>query len=288
MDLAWVHTKKYSAFVPCFNNEVSIANSLKSIQFQSISPTELFLVDDFSSDNSVHVAEKLGVDVIRNSSNLGRGYTRARALQSACSEFVLFCDATNSLPLDFVERTLTFFADPNVAAVFGRIWPEESLTIADRWRARHLFKIDLPMQLDYKAQLNTYACVLRRSAILRAGNFDPTLRQSEDADLGIRLLAAGYSVVFDPSIHIEPVVSNTILEVFERYWRWYAVKNESLSLKAYLRAIIYSLKVLAAKDILNGDCPSACLSIIVPHYQFWRSWWLKNHGRIPLHRNEQN
>jgi len=267
---------QYSAYVPCYNNERSVEHTLHSLQRQTIAPAELFLVDDGSTDNSKRIADHLGIPVVANSFNSGRGHVRALALNDARHELVVSCDATNTLPSDFVERALPRFADANVAAVFGRIWQEESTTLADRWRGRHLFQRDIPMKMNDNALLSTYGCILRRSAILHVGNFDPGLRQCEDAELGARLLAAGYSVIHDPDLHIIPVVSNTIPQVFERYWRWHAACEGPLSARAYWRLIIYSLKVLVVRDLAKRDVPSAVLSMLVPHYQFWKSWRLRH------------
>jgi cellulose synthase/poly-beta-1,6-N-acetylglucosamine synthase-like glycosyltransferase len=229
-------------------------------------------VDDCSTDGSTSVAIQLGIQVISNDANRGRGSVRAYAMQAAHHDLVVSCDATNRLPNDFVENALPWFSDPNVAAVFGRIWQQESVTIADRWRARHLFKMDEPMEINPNAQLITYGCILRRSAVLHVGNFDPSLIHSEDAELGLRLSLAGYSVVFDPRLHVIPVCSNSISEVLERYWRWYAGKDEDSSIFSYIRQIIYSFKVLVVKDIVKRDFMSVVISILCPHYQFWRSW----------------
>jgi glycosyltransferase involved in cell wall biosynthesis len=263
---------QYSAYVPCFNNETTIGKTLLSLQHQSLAPSELLLVDDCSTDGSTSVAIQLGIQVISNDANRGRGFVRAYAMQAAHHDLVVSCDATNHLPNDFVENALPWFSDPNVAAVFGRIWQQKAVTIADRWRARHLFKMDEPMEINPNAQLITYGCILRRSAVLHVGNFDPSLIHSEDAELGLRLSRAGYSVVFDPRLHVIPVCSNSISEVLERYWRWYAGKDEDSSIFSYIRQIIYSFKVLVVKDIVKRDFMSVVISILCPHYQFWRSW----------------
>ena len=267
----------YTAYVPCYNNKESIETALLSLYNQTLAPSEIFLVDDCSTDGSHLVAKRIGIPVISNSYNRGRGYVRALAVETANCDFIVSCDATNYLPSDFVEQALPWFDDVNVAAVFGRIWQDRSRTVADRWRARHLFKMDESMSVDHSAQLITYGCILRRSAVLQTGNFNPALIHSEDSELGIRLLTAGYSVIYDPKLHVFPSCSNSVLEVLERYWRWYAGKDETISITSYLRGIVYSLKVLAFRDLLSGDLASIGLSILCPHYQFWRSWSRRRH-----------
>jgi cellulose synthase/poly-beta-1,6-N-acetylglucosamine synthase-like glycosyltransferase len=142
-----------------------------------------------------------------------------------------------------------------------------------RWRARHLFKMDCLREVRHAASLATGGVILRKSAVLAAGNFNANLRHSEDADLGRRLLARGYDVIFDPALHVKPLTTNTLPEVLERYWRWYAGTEERASWNGYFKQVGYSIKVMARQDLESGDPLSALVSLFSPHYQFWRSRW---------------
>jgi glycosyltransferase involved in cell wall biosynthesis len=272
--------KGVSAYVPCFNNGASVGRALTSIQRQSIPVDQLFLVDDGSTDGSRAVAEQLGVRVVAMERNGGRGAVRAMAMEHARHELVLCCDATNHLPDDFLERASRWFVDPRVAAVVGRIWQVESTALADRWRGRHLFKVQEAMAVQHRALLSTYGCVLRREVVMQVGNFDRSLRHSEDADLGRRLLDAGFDVVFDPELHCISGVTNTVHQVLERYWRWYAGTNEAISFRGYAKQTWYALKVMAMRDLRDGDLLSVPISLFAPHYQFWKSWASRCSARV--------
>lgn len=260
-----------SAYVPCFNNQHSVGRTLISLRRQLPAIDDLFLVDDASVDASVAVATQLGVSVVVMPRNLGRGAVRAIAIEKAQSEFLLSCDATNFLPADFSAQAMRWFADANVGAVFGRICQECPSSLADRWRGRHLFKEKAEMTVQHRALLSTYGCILRRSAVLQVGNFNPNLRHSEDADLGRRLLDEGFDVIFDPDLLVICSVSNTMLQVLERYWRWYAGAEEEVNPRVYLKQIWFSIKVMAIQDLQDGDVLAALVSLFSPHYQFWKS-----------------
>lgn len=270
----------FSAYVPCYNNAFTVARALSSLQQQCPPTTDLFLLDDGSSDGSVGIALELGVDVVRLDKNVGRGAVRARAMELARHELVLCCDATNHLPDHFAAQALRWFTDPGVAAVFGRIEQMDERSLANRWRGRHLFKLAEPMAVRHGALLSTWGCMLRRSAVVAVGNFDASLRHSEDAELGRRLLAAGFDVVFDPTLQVISGVSNTRLGVLERYWRWHAGEREQVSLTSYIRQVWYSLRVLVPRDIADGDLLAVPLSLFCPHYQFWKSWGRQISGRV--------
>lgn len=269
-----------TAYVPCFNNAATVGQALSSLQAQLVPVAELCLVDDGSSDGSRAIARHMGIAVVALERNMGRGAVRAAAMDRAQHELVISCDATNLLPVDFLNRALPWFAEPQVAAVFGRIWQNQASSLADRWRGRHLFKVQERLALQHGALLSTYGCVLRRSAVLEVGNFDPSLRHSEDADLGRRLLAAGFDVIFDPSLHVIAGISNTKSQVLERYWRWNAGALEQVTLRDYAKQVWYSVRVMVMRDLRDGDLSAISLSLLCPHYQFWKSWYRRYSGRL--------
>ncbi len=261
-----------SAYIPCFNNAASLAQVIESLRHQTLKVNELFVVDDGSSDSSCAIAGQLGVRVIRHERNLGRGAVRARAMEEAAHDLVLSCDATNVLSADFCERAHERFSSPKVAAVFGRMSQHDHRSVVSRWRGRHMFKMETTLSLDRHAVLTTWGLMMRRSTVVEVGNFDPRVRHTEDIDLGERLLGAGYEVVFDPDLTVTSIVNNSLREVLDRYWRWYAGKDERVSWRGYVKQIVFALKVMAAMDLRAGDPLSLPITLFSPHYQFWRSY----------------
>ena len=256
---------KVTAYVPCYNARGTIRESIRSILDQTTPAAEIFVLDDGSTDGSGDVSK---VRVIRSNSNLGRGATRARAMAEALHELVLGCDATLILARCFLEKALPWFSSDRLAGVFGRVNGGTALRVADRWRERHLLHSSLKLAVRHRASLATGCCLLRKSAAEKVGGFSVALRAGEDADLGQRLLASGYDVIFDPQLVATSILSNSVMEVLERYTRWNTLSK--MSTRGYLRQINYALKVMAVKDLKAGDPLGACISLLTPHYQFWR------------------
>lgn len=262
---------KISACIPCYNAAPTICQAIQSLRDQTVPVDELFVVDDGSTDNSVQFVENLGVRVIRMEKNMGRGAVRARTVSTAMHDLILSCDATNRLPNNFLTLALPWLKTDRVAVVFGRMVQEAGGRVAARWRGRHLFRSDIPLAVNRRSGLATGAVLMRKSHILDAGNFDPDLRQNEDAELGARLLAKGYEVVFDPDIHTSSICSNNVIEVLERYWRWNTGPSTTLDWRAYKKQIVYSLKVMAIQDFKARDPFSVPISLLSPHYQFYKT-----------------
>lgn len=264
-----------SAYIPCYNNAATLALAIRSIQQQTYPVSEVLVIDDGSTDSSARVAQSAGARVIAHSNNLGRGAARARAMVDVQHEFVVCCDATNVLCPDFVERAVGVLEVEKVVAVFGSLSQLHAKDAVGRWRGRHLFKVGPVGSINRSASLATYGALVRKSAVLRVGNYTSALRHSEDEDLGERLLASGYNVVYDPGLQVTSIISNTLGQVLERYWRWYAGKEESIDWRAYLKQISYSIKVMAVQDLSAGDPMGVPISLLCPHYQFWKSWLRK-------------
>lgn len=266
--------RSYSAYVPCFNNAATIRGAVESVLRQSTAPAEVIVVDDGSSDDSMSRLTSLPVRIVAHPTNRGRGAARARAMEEAQSEFVLCCDATNTLAPSFAARAMTWFDETRVAAVFGRITQPPGGNAVHRWRGRHLYKLDVadwsPDTITHRASLATYGAVVRRAAVLQVGNYAASLRRSEDFELGRRLLTGGWDVVQDASLGISAAAENTLLQVLERYWRWNAGEDERRTWQEYARTIKYSA-TLALEEIRAGDPAVAGITLLCPHYCFWRS-----------------
>jgi GT2 family glycosyltransferase len=266
---------RISGYVPFYNNAPTVLAAVDSLRAQQPPLDEVFAVDDGSTDGGAVLLKSAGVRVIRQPSNLGRGAVRARAMVEADHELVLCCDATNILPSNFAAKARTWFADSEVAAVFGRIGQPPGGDAVTRWRGRHLFRVPRPGTpsgpIRRDGTLATYGAIVRRSACLRVGNYDAARRHTEDAELGERLRRAGFDVIFDPGLETISMTRNSLSQVMERYWRWNAGKDETVSCRTYLRAVWFSLRVMAVRDLADHDLPAALISLYSPHFQFWRS-----------------
>src|ERR1700693_4379567 len=120
---------KVTAYVPCYNARSTIGATLRSIVDQTFTVSEIFMIDDGSTDGSEDASE---VKVIRFAVNKGRGAARARVMAEARHDLVLGCDATLTLDSHFLEHALPWFAGDQVAAVFGQINESSTQTVANR------------------------------------------------------------------------------------------------------------------------------------------------------------
>ena len=256
---------KLIAAIPVYNSVETLPRVIAAVCAQTVASRSTIVVDDGSTDSSAATAALAGALVVKLGANLGRGAARARALAEADADFVFMSDATMKASPDFTAIALPWFDDPQVAAVFGRIVQPAPRTVAERWRGRHVFKTEIASQPRHHALLATGLCVLRTQAVREVGSFDPALRAGEDADLGRRLLAAGWDVIADPRLIACDLRGNSAFEVLARYARWNW--PHGLRGRAWRRQMAYAFKVMAAEDVRAGDPLAAFLSLASPFFR---------------------
>ncbi|MHA1428087.1 MAG: glycosyltransferase family 2 protein [Candidatus Helarchaeota archaeon] len=97
----------YSVIIPCYNAEKYLEETIKSILNQTVSPNEIILINDCSTDRSVEIAEQYKeLSIFHNSKNMGIGFTRQAGLEKASSDFVGFLSADDVYHKKFIEKTL--------------------------------------------------------------------------------------------------------------------------------------------------------------------------------------
>jgi glycosyltransferase involved in cell wall biosynthesis len=110
-----------SILIPCFNAERWIARAIESALAQTWCTTEVIVVDDGSTDNSLNVIRAFE-DRIRweTGANQGGNAARNRLLQLARGEWVQYLDADDYLRSTKLERQIAFAVEnPDCDVICG-------------------------------------------------------------------------------------------------------------------------------------------------------------------------
>jgi glycosyltransferase involved in cell wall biosynthesis len=192
----------YSAVLTVFNAEKTVGRAIQSILAQSLSPAEIFIIDDNSQDRSCQIIrdfvnEDPRISIIENKSNLGQSHNRNLGVTSANSDFVIFFDDDDySLPDRAVEHRKMLMSGATVSFVSSDIHYENGYSVAAR-------NLDYVGVLDFQALArklllgkvsNQYTnlaipastLAVRTQEFKSVGGFDPSLRRLEDVDLALK------------------------------------------------------------------------------------------------------
>ncbi|MGB4966051.1 MAG: glycosyltransferase family 2 protein, partial [Microgenomates group bacterium] len=95
--------KKVSIIVAAYNEELRIGECLSSLSKQDYGSYEILLTDDGSYDNTVSIAKKFPVKVIKNN-HLGTAKSRNKAASQATGEILAFLDADMTFEPNFISK----------------------------------------------------------------------------------------------------------------------------------------------------------------------------------------
>lgn len=189
-------TAPVSVVVPAYNAAQTIGRALESIAAQTLRPAEVIVVDDGSVDATADAAAAMQaalgetrLRVIRQE-NKGAGAARNRAVHEASQPYLAFLDADDEWLPEKLARSMQVLRDGGyllVAHDYLDATPDGDVHVDCRRRFKEM--PDPYTSLYLKGYIPSISVVTRRDAVIAAGGFDETLRNAQDFDLWLKLLA---------------------------------------------------------------------------------------------------
>jgi len=178
--------------IPALNEEKLIGACLRSLRAQTVSPAEIIVLDNGSTDRTVEIAKKYA-DKVLILPGLSLREMKQVGVEAAKTPIIVTTDADTVAPPDWLEKLLRHFSDPNVVAVGGPAIPLEPDTVSSLYM-RSLSNI-AQAGLLYDANM-----AFKKDVMLRAGGY-AHLKRGWDWELSSRLGRYG-RVVYDPEAYV--------------------------------------------------------------------------------------
>ena len=197
---------RVSTLIPALNAARSLPATLASIREQDFADWEAIVVDDASDDETAAVAT--GVDeritVVRSETRLGPAGARNLALEHASGGLIAMLDADDRWLPRYLSSAV---ARADAAAAAGRrvgilacdaLIEDDTGETVDRWSER--YGRPTPVRLSRLLRANTIfiSSVVPRAVLDDVGPFSTECFGSEDHDLWLRIVEAGYEVDYSP------------------------------------------------------------------------------------------
>lgn len=187
-----------SVIIRAKNEEKWIKACLEMIQAQTIKDVEVILVDNRSSDATVAVASRCGVERIVALDRYVPGHALNAGIRHSNSEFLVFLSA-HCIPKDelWLERLLSGFQHGNdIAGVYGRQIPVSFSSDADKRDLLTTFGLDRRIQVKDYFFHNANSAI--RRDLWEQIPFDETVTNVEDRMWAKAVIERGFRLVYEP------------------------------------------------------------------------------------------
>ncbi len=222
----WKMWPKVTVAIVNWNGERFLDRCLSALLAQTVTPHEIILVDNASSDASLDIARLYpSVRILELNENLGFARGNNVAIQTAAAESewiallnpdafpeprwleALVSAARENDEVDVFGSKLINAADPSLIDGAGDAYHISGLV----WRMGHGVPVaSLSAQVSEVFSPCAASALYRRSALLEVGGFDEDyFCYVEDVDIGFRLRLAGYRCLFVPASVVHHVGSGT-------------------------------------------------------------------------------
>lgn len=187
-----------SIIIPVYNEASWLKECLQAIQKQTVTPLEVIVVDNNSTDGSLAIAKRFAGVTVLQEKRQGALYARTAGFNAARGDIIGRIDADTRIEPNWVERLQELMIDKKVAAVTGSShWYDMPLSPFNHW-VEDLFKNALFRHEKNFPFLFGTNMAIRRSAwrSIKSELCDKAYI-FEDADLAIHLFQDKQQLLYD-------------------------------------------------------------------------------------------
>lgn len=190
-----------SVVIPLYNKQGAIMRTIQSVLNQTISPREIIIVDDGSTDNSAGVVQSINdsrIHLIRKN-NGGVSSARNVGIKAAKGQYVALLDGDDLWEPIFLDEQIKLISDFPSAALWG---VNTAFIIKGK-----CYKWEQGMGEGFRDYVKDYfgtahndlycssSVVIRKEVFDHVGYFDERISSTEDLDMWYRIILH-YPVVF--------------------------------------------------------------------------------------------
>jgi len=268
-----------SVVIPTLNGGDEFKACLHAIRRQEVDrPVEIICIDSGSTDDTLDNCQKFGVKLLQiDRRSFNHGLTRNQAIRSARGELVALL-TQDAVPLgaDWLSHLVEALeSTPRAAGAYGSQVPHASLNPylrrrLENWVATRPARViqEIMDQDAFQA-----APPIERLGVAAFDNVNSCIRKSvwenlpfsevdfgEDLDWGLRVLRAGYAIVYEPGARVLHSHDSSLWQDFKRVYADHRNLNRLLGMN----------QIPAIRDLLR--CTLSGVSVL------WREVPLTDHS----------
>jgi cellulose synthase/poly-beta-1,6-N-acetylglucosamine synthase-like glycosyltransferase len=219
-----------SIVVPAYNEGQVMERAISSLMELEYPEYEVVVVDDGSTDDTLARAaawegRRGPVDVrVVTKRNGGKASALNAGIAASRHPFILCMDADSYLEPKTLLRAIEHFGDRSVGAVAGNVKVENRGKIITNLQAlEYIEGLNMPRRAQgFVAAVNIVpgpVGMFRREALEEVGGYD-TDTFAEDADLTLKLISAGWRVVYEDGAIAWSEAPEKWIDLVQQRYRW--------------------------------------------------------------------
>ena len=175
----------YSLIIPIYNEERTLSALLKKLD-RLDNNIEIIIIDDGSNDGSDLILANLkDYNVLRNESNIGKGASILKGVNSAKNQNVILMDGDLEIDIDDIPSLITRFETSSNDAIVGMRWKKDGDYKFEINTIGNYF-INFLFNLLYNSRLNDVLCCVK---ILEKNLFQSLDIQSKGFSIEVETMA---------------------------------------------------------------------------------------------------
>lgn len=196
-----------SILIPAYNAENWIKDAAKSALDQTWSKKEIIIVDDGSSDNTLHIAREFESESVKviTQANMGASAARNKALSLAQGDYIQWLDADDLLAPNKISQQLKMrHKEGSARILFSSAWCKMFFRLKKAKMATNLLWKDLdPIEwiitkFNENAWMANSSFLISRKLTEMAGPWDEKLSLDDDGEYFCRVVCNSEKVLFVP------------------------------------------------------------------------------------------
>ena len=253
--------------IPCYNAAEHITRCLESVFGQTYAPLQVILVDDGSTDRTVEVirgtAVPVGIELkLIEQANSGAAQARNVGLEHASGTYIQFLDADDELLPEKIVQQVKLAKEhelPDLIVGSYKVISPEGTFVRDEIQVSG--PRDKWMDVTQHNMGITSALLWKKTPVVRAGGWDPTLGSSQEYDLLFRIMKNGATMAYDDALNTlvhkrNDSISHTnlaknwsrFIELRGRIVDHVRSLNDGRDLQPYWQVIFDGIRILFAHD----------------------------------------
>ena len=209
-----------SIIIVNWNRLDDVLKSLHYLRRQRELRKEVVVVDNASTDGSVERLSRFNwIRLIRLPRNVGPAEARNCGIRIATGRYIVFLDSDTVLPRSGLAKLVSRMEEDSAIGIIGCRIVNSHTRKTDAWIHA------LPESSHERREFDTYSfsaagAIVRARALRAVGPFwDELFIYNEEVDLSIRIIKAGYRVLYSPAVRVYHNVSQNGRVAPGEYWR---------------------------------------------------------------------